>query len=78
MYFVVVIDGRHQGRIAYFSETEPTVLKGLRTEATEWAGFTDAQKACNDLQGNLPTFQKASVRHDELHFSLTHDDYHRG
>ncbi len=66
MYFVIVIDSRHHGHAAYFNQTEPTVLKKLRTEATEWAEFADAQKACNELQANLPPFQKASVHHDEL------------
>ena len=43
MYFVIVIDSRHHGHAAYFDQTEPTVLKNLRTEATEWAELTDAQ-----------------------------------
>ena len=75
MYFVIVIDSRHHGQAAYFDQTEPTVLKNLRTEATEWAELTDARTACNELQAGLPAFQKASVQHDELHFSLTHDDH---
>ena len=78
MYFVIVIDSRRPGHAAYFDQSEPTVLKDLRTEATEWAEFTDAQKACNELQANLLPFQTASVHHDELHFSLSHDDHHRG
>jgi hypothetical protein len=78
MYFVIVIDSRHPGHAAYFDRTEPTVLKNLRTEATEWAEFTDAQATCNELQASLPPFQTASVQHDELHFSLTHDNYRRG
>ena len=77
MYFVIVIDSRHHGYGAYFDQTEPTVLKNLRTEATEWAELTGAQAACNQLQASLPPFQKASVHHDELHFSLTHDDHGR-
>lgn len=78
MYFVIVIDSRQHGHTAYFDQMDPTVLKNLRTEATEWAEFTHAQKACNELQANLPPFQRASVQHDELHFSLTHDDHRRG
>jgi hypothetical protein len=78
MYFVIVIDSRRPGHATYFDQAEPTVLKSLRTEATEWAEFTGAQEACKELQANLPAFQTASVHHDELHFSLTHDDYHRG
>jgi len=45
MYFVIVIDSRRPGHAAYFDQTEPTVLKNLRTEATEWAEFTAAQEA---------------------------------
>jgi hypothetical protein len=78
VYFVIVINSRQHGHTAYFDQMDPTVLKNLRTEATEWAEFTDAQKACNQLQANLPPFQRASVQHDELHFSLTHDDHRRG
>ena len=74
MYFVIVIDSQHHGQATYFDQTQPTVLKNRRTEATEWAELTDAQAACNDLQAGLPPFQKASVQHDELHFSLTHDE----
>ncbi len=77
MYFVIVIDSRHHGDAAYFDQAAPGVLKNLRTEATERAEFAEAQEACNKLQANLPPFQTASVHHDELHFSLTHDD-HRG
>ena len=78
MYFVIVIDSRHHSQAAYFDQAEPTVLKNLRTEATEWAEFTEAQEACYQLQAKLPPFQTASVHHDELHFSLAHDDHHRG
>jgi hypothetical protein len=78
MYFVIVIDRRHHGHATYFDQAEPTVLKNLRTEATEWAEFMQAQQACNQLRSNLAPFQTASVHHDELHFSLTHDDHHRG
>jgi len=77
MYFVIVIDSRHHGHAVYFDQTEPSVLKNRRTEATEWAELTGAQAACNGLQPSLPLFQKASVGHDELHFSLTHDDHGR-
>jgi hypothetical protein len=77
MYFVIVIDRRHHGHATYFDQTEPIVLKNRRTEATEWAELTLAQAACNKLQASLPAFQKASVQHDELHFSLTHDDHGR-
>ena len=78
MYFVIVIDSRHHGHRAYFNQADPTALKNLRTDATEWAELTDALKACNELQASLPSFQRASVQHDELHFSPTHDDHHRG
>ena len=78
MYFLIVIDSRHHGHAAFFDQTEPTILKNLRTEATEWAEFTEAQEACRQLQASLPPFQTASVHHDELHFSLTHDEHHRG
>jgi len=77
MYFVIVIDSRHHGHAAYFDQTQPTVLKSRRTEATEWAELTDAQTACKDLQAGLRPFQKASVQHDELHFSLAHDEHGR-
>lgn len=77
MYFVIVIDSRHHGQAVYFDQTEPAVLKTLRTEATEWAELMEARTACNELQAGLPTFQKASVQHDELHFSLIHDDHGR-
>lgn len=78
MYFVIVVDSRHRGHTAYFNQTAPSVLKDLRTEATEWPELTGAQKACNELQANLPPFQRAAVHHDELHFSVIHDGYHRG
>jgi hypothetical protein len=77
MYFVIVIDSRHHGQAVYFDQTEPTVLKNLRTEATEWAEFTVAQAACNQLQAGLAPFRRASVHHDELHFSLIHDEHGR-
>jgi hypothetical protein len=78
MYFVIVIDKHHHGHIAYFDQTAPSVFKNLRTEATEWAEFTEAQEACKKLQTDLPPFRTACVHHDELHFSLTHDGHHRG
>jgi hypothetical protein len=68
MYFVIVIDREHHGRAAYFDETEPTLLKNRRIEATEWAEYTAAQQACHELQISLPPFQLASVRHDWLSF----------
>jgi hypothetical protein len=66
MYFVIVIDGQHQGRAAYFDQAAPAMLRNRRAEATEWVEYAAAEQARDELQIKLPPFRLASVRGDGL------------